>query len=95
MSDQTPQSTFDERLTEALTVFKAHAYTARDSGEMDKAYQEAKAAITSLVLEDRFEYFERGHNAQKGEYELVREQILNDINTLDVQQRSIITKEKV
>lgn len=42
------------------------------------------ALLQKVEIEASFKYLVKGHEAGKGEYELLREQLLIDLNQLDV-----------
>ena len=129
MTNQTPQSTFDEKLDEIIEYFVQE----RDAGfdkihqrflkgeitieqqvqlseiDWDKHISEAKAAITSLVLEEvnkaelsdyaTFKWLLKdalqpsSDTRKMSRIYLVQELVDKDYDSLAAQQRSIITKE--
>lgn len=109
MTNQTPQSTFDEKLDEIIEYFVQE----RDAGfdkihqrflkgeitieqqvqlseiDWDKHISEAKAAITSLILEEVI-----GENdVRRNPSGRTHQRTVNNRNQLRAEQRSIITKE--
>lgn len=93
MTNQTPQSTFDEKLE---AIFERMADNIGESkgerrDDTSMIFEETKAAITSLVLEEVI-----GENdVRRNPSGRTHQRTVNNRNQLRAEQRSIITKESL